>query len=177
MDGEDAVHLTLLVKAETSKKVDGHHPYIALCITVHSGAKVLECFVELCFHLLVLARWNNRLHGIEVEHLRSFLKSYPKALEMVFIYIAATVAAKTDGIGAQSEVHEIEAIVAYQSTTMGADPDEAIGILEYVVGEVIRHSRRHVEVAYVIATRGTALCINAQGNEKCAYYGENVSNH
>ena len=79
--GQDAVHLALFVKAETGKLVERKHPYIALCITICSGAKVLEYFVELCLYLAVLTRWNNRLHRFEVEHLRTFFESPPKALE------------------------------------------------------------------------------------------------
>ena len=60
---------------------------------------------------------------------------------------------------------------------MGADPHEAVGVLENVVGKVVWHPRRHIEIAYVVATGRAALGIYAQGNENKAYYGENVSNH
>ena len=157
--------------------VDRKHPYIALCITIYSGAKVLEYFVELCLYLAVLTRWNNRLHGIEVEHLRTFFESHPKALERIFADITATVASQTDSYRPQTEVHEIETIVAYQTTTMRTDPYEAVGILKDIISKIIRHTCSHIEIAYIIATRQPTLRPTAQGYEKNAYYRKNVSNH
>lgn len=117
------------------------------------------------------------MHGLEVKYLRAFLEGNPKTFELVFIYISTTIATKSNANSTQSKIHEIISIVTNQSTTMGTNPNEAIGVLEYVVSEVIRHSCRHIEIAYVIATRSTALCINAQGYQNGAYYGENESNH
>ena len=150
---QDAVHLALFIKAETGKEVDGNHPDIALGIAIHSGAKVLQCLPELSLHLLVLARRNDGLHRIEVEHLRTFLEGNPEATEMVFVYIATTVASQTDAIGTQSEVHEVETIVTHQTTTMGTDPHKAVRILKDIIGKIIRHSCCHIEVAYIKATR------------------------
>ena len=150
---QDAVHLALFIKAETGKEVDGNHPDIAFGIAIHSGTKVLQCLPELSLHLLVLARRNDGLHGIEVEHLRTFLEGNPEATEMVFVYIATTVASQTDAIGTQSEVHEVETIVTHQTTTMGTDPHKAVRILKDIIGKIIRHSCCHVEVAYIKATR------------------------
>ena len=115
----------LSLKPKRVSWIDRQHPYIALCITIYSGAKVLEYFVELCSTWL-FSRWNNRLHRFEVEHLRTFLESYPKALERIFADITATVASQTDSYRPQTEVHEIETIVAHQSTTMRTDPYEAV---------------------------------------------------
>ena len=96
---------------------------------------------------------------------------------MVFIYVSATVAPESDTRGAEGEVHEVIAVIAHQSTAMGTDPHEAVRVLENVVGEVVGHARRHVEIAYVIATGRAALGIHAQGNEYKAYYGQNESKH
>jgi hypothetical protein len=76
-DGQDTIHLSLLIEGETGKEICSDHPYIALCITIHSGAKIIECLVELSFYFFILTRWNDGLHRFEVEHLRTFLESYP----------------------------------------------------------------------------------------------------
>ena len=161
VNGQDAVHLALFIKAETGKEIDGNHPDIAFGIAIHSGAKILQCLLELRLHLLVLTRRNDRLHRIEVEHLRTFLEGYPEAT----------------AIGTQSEIHEVETIVTHQTTTMCTDPHKAVRILKDIIGKIIRHSCCHVEVAYIKATRQTTLCKTAQSYEKCYYDGKNVSNH
>ena len=163
--GKHAVHLALLIEAKASELVDGEHPDIALGIAIGASTLGMECSIQLFLDSFVLTRWNDRLHGVEVEHLWSFFEGYPKALIMVFVYIAATVAAQADASSAQPEVYEVVAIVAYQSATMGTNPHEAVRVLEYIIGKVIRHSRSHVEIAYVILTRHPALCISAQGND------------
>ena len=95
-DGQDTIHLPLLIEGETGKEICSDHPYISLGIAIHSGAKVLECLAELSFYLFILTRWNDGLHRFEIEHLRTFLESYPKALEMIFIHIATAIASQTD---------------------------------------------------------------------------------
>ena len=96
---------------------------------------------------------------------------------MIFASIAAAVASQTDSYSPQTEVHEIETIVAHQSTTMRTDPYEAVRVLKDIISKIIRHTCSHIEIAYIIATRQPTLRPTAQGYEKNAYYRKNVSNH
>ena len=96
---------------------------------------------------------------------------------MIFASIAAAVASQTDTRSPQTEVHEIETIVAYQSTTMRTDPYEAVRVLKDIISKIIRHTCSHIEIAYIIATRQPTLRPTAQGYEECCYDGKNVSSH
>lgn len=175
--GKDTVHLTLVIESEACEAIDRNHPDVALGVAIHLVGGILEGLFELCLHCLALAGWSGGLHGGEIKHLGTFFECNPKALKMVFEYVSATVAPESDARGAEGEVHEVIAVIAHQSTAMGTDPHEAVGVLENVVGEVVGHARRHVEIAYVIATGRAALGIHAQGNEYKAYYGQNESKH
>ena len=84
---------------------------------------------------------------------------------MIFIDIATAIASQTDTGWAQIEVHIIESVITYQSTAMCTDPDETVWILENIIRKIIRHSCRHIEIAYIKATRKAALRKTAQGYE------------
>ena len=106
-------------------------------------------------------------HRLKVKHLRSLFKGNPQAEEMVLTNVTATVATQCCWRSRITETCHCVAVIAHQSASVRAYPYKAVGVLKYVIGEIVWHTRCHIQIAYVILAEHLILCKTVTPYYKC----------